>query len=111
MRELSISLSGKQPESCDLVERYLALEPGARYRLRFDFETRDLPAESGLAWMLVDAKTGGEFATASTGGAIEFFAPAGCDLARLLLRYRRPSGAVRSEGSAEFRNITVERAG
>src|SRR4029079_1227990 len=33
-RGLRVSLSGKQPESCDLSERYVALQPGARYRLR-----------------------------------------------------------------------------
>jgi tetratricopeptide (TPR) repeat protein len=109
---LTVSLSGKQPESCDLAERYLALEPGARYRLQCDYRTRDLPPGSGLDWSIIDAKTGAEFGAMPAGaGSFEFSAPGGCDLARLRLRYRRPAGEVRAEGSAVFQNITIGRAG
>ena len=108
---LRVSLSGKQPESCDLAERYLPLEPGARYRLRFRYQTGDLPAGSGLEWLLLDAATGAAFGEAAAAVPLEFSAPPDCDLARLVLRYRRPSGRIRAEGSAVFENIIVERAG
>jgi hypothetical protein len=109
---LRVSLSGKQPEACDLAARYLALEPGGRYRLLFEYRTRDLPAASGIEWSVVDARTGVELVNhPADGGSLEFSAPDGCELARLVLRYRRPTGRIRAEGSVVFENITVERAG
>jgi hypothetical protein len=111
-REMTVSLSGKQPESCDLVQHYVVLEPGANHRFRFQSETHGLPAGAGLTWSFIDAKSGAELAafdiSAQPG---EFTVPPGCELARLVLRYRRPAGSVRAEGSIAFRDFTLERAG
>jgi tetratricopeptide (TPR) repeat protein len=114
-RQMTVSLSGRQPESCNLVEHYVVLQPGAGYKFRFRYATRELPAGNGLAWTFVDAKSGAEFAAAGipTSGAVqtlEFSTPVDCGLARMLLRYRRPSGSVRAEGSIVFHGFTLERA-
>jgi len=114
-RQMTVSLSGRQPEPCNLIDRYVVLQPGVRYKFRFDYETRDLPSAEGLAWSFFDAKSDAELLTAvvpTTGSTqtLEFTVPSGCDLARLVLRYRRPPGRVRAEGSVIFRRFTLERA-
>jgi hypothetical protein len=114
--EMAMSLDGRQPESCDLVGQYAPVLPGAGYRFRYRYRTRDLAAETGLGFSLVDARTGGEFALgavpASSGdggeGAIAFSTPAGCEMVRITLHYRRPPGSTRAEGSAFFTRLTLE---
>jgi hypothetical protein len=113
--EMAVSLEGRQPESCDLVGQYAPVLPGAGYRFRYRYRTRDLAAETGLGFSLLDARTGGEFASgdmpASSGdggeGAIAFSTPAGCEMVRLVLRYRRPAGSMRAEGGAVFTRLTL----
>jgi hypothetical protein len=115
-RALLVSLSGKQPETFNLVEQYLALKPGARYRFGFQYRTHDLPPESGLVWSFVEANTGLEFAASavpiSQGGwneqVFEFSTSKGCGLGQVLLRYHRPAGSVRAEGSVDFSRFTLE---
>src|SRR5207248_7358218 len=46
-REMSLTLSGKQPESCDFVEQYLPVLPNAKYRFRYRYRTQDLASETG----------------------------------------------------------------
>jgi hypothetical protein len=113
-RAMAVAVSGRQPESCDLVEQYIAVQPGARYRFRFDYRTPDLGPGNGLSWSFVDARTGAELAAVALSGqggqSLEFSSPGGCDLISLQLRYRRPAGSVRAEGSVEFQRFTLERA-
>jgi hypothetical protein len=117
-REMTISLSGRQPEFCDFVEQYVPVAPGASYRLRYRYRTRDLAAETGLGFSFLDARTAAEFASgniaAASGdwrqGSVGFSTPEGCELLRILLRYRRPAGSVRAEGGAVFGGFTLERA-
>ena len=115
-REISLSLSGKQPEACDLVEQYLPVLPDVKYRFRYRYRTRDLAA--GLVWTVMDGRTGSELAAgavrASSGWneqALEFSTASGSDLLRVLLRYRRQRGNMRAEGSVVFTRFTLERAG
>ena len=117
-RQLSLSLSGKQPESCEFVEQYLPVLPNVRYSFRYRYRTRDLAAETGLTWSLVDARTVAELATgavpASPGWSeqtLTFSTGSGPDLLRVLLRYRRPAGSMRAEGSVDFKGFILERAG
>jgi hypothetical protein len=110
-REMLVSLSGRQPESCDLIEQYVAVQPNTVYRLRFRYRTRDLTLENGLGWSFLDAAIA--LAPSENGWSeqqSDFSTPKGCDLARLTLRYRRPTGAVRAEGSIVFARFTLERA-
>jgi hypothetical protein len=110
-REMPVELSGRQPESFDLVEQYVPLEPVASYEFQFLFRAQDKVA--GLSWVLVDAVTGAELASAGVraegGGTVRFSTPAGCDLARLVLRYRRPAGSMRAEGRVVFSRFALER--
>jgi hypothetical protein len=115
---MSLSLSGKQPESCDFVEQYLPVLPSAKYQFRYRYRTQDLAADTGLAWSFVDARTVAQLAAgavpASPGAWNEqtftFSTGSESDLLRLLLRYRRPPGSMRAEGSVVFTHLTLERA-
>jgi tetratricopeptide (TPR) repeat protein len=107
-REMAVSLSGKQPESCDLIEQYLPVLPNVQYRFHYHCRTQH-PAP-GLSWSFVDPLTLGELAAGpvivSPGDPNEqtlaVSTPPGCDLLRILLRYRRPPGSMRAEGSVVF---------
>jgi hypothetical protein len=116
-REMALSLFGKQPELCDFVEQYLPVLPNSKYRFRYRYRTRDLADETGLAWSFMDARTAAQLAAgdvpASPGGwneqTLAFSTRSEGDLLRVLLRYRRPRGSMRAEGSVVFTHFTLER--
>jgi tetratricopeptide (TPR) repeat protein len=117
-REMSLSLSGKQPELCDFVEQYLPVLPNVKYHFRYRYRTQDLAAETGLVWSFVDGRTGAELAAGALPASsswneqgLEISTGSGSDLVRVLLRYRRPPGSMRAEGSVVFTRFTLERAG
>jgi hypothetical protein len=117
-RQMSLSLSGKQPEACDVVEQYLPVLPHAKYHFRYRYRTQDLAAETGLVWSFVDGRTAAEAGAGVVRASpdwneqtLEFSTGSGSDLLRVLLRYRRPPGSMRGEGSAVFTRFTLERAG
>ncbi len=115
--EMTISLEGNQPESCDFLEQYVPAA-GGKYRLRCRYRTRDLAPDTGLSLRFLDAGTGAEFAsgalTASPAGwrdqTVTFSIPAGSGIIRILLGYRRPAGEMRAEGAAVFSRFILERA-
>jgi len=100
-----ITLSGQQPESCELLRRVENLRAGVCYTLRWEARTQGLGARSGLAWNI-----GGERAAIASNengsvGELAFTAPA--ELTALTLIYERPPGEVRAEGSVEVWNVTI----
>jgi len=119
LRHMSLALSGRQPERCDLVEQYVPLEPAAGCRFRFRYRTRELAAADGLIWSVVDARSGAELGSgavpASPDGdrdqTLAFSVPSDCDLGRILLRYRRPVGRTRAEGTVVFSGFWLEKKG
>ena len=118
LHEMSLSLSGKQPESCDFVEQYLPVLPNVKYHFRYRYRTRDLAADTGIVWSFVDVRTGAELAAGRVAAAsgwndqmIELSTDSTSGLLRVLLRYGRPSGSMRAEGSVVFTRFTLERAG
>jgi hypothetical protein len=117
-REMSLALSGKQPESCDFVEQYLPVLSNTKYHFRYRYRTQDLAAETGLVWSLVDGRTVAELGAGAVRASegwneqtIKLSTGSGSDLLRVLLRYRRPHGSMRAEGSVVFTRFTLERAG
>jgi hypothetical protein len=114
---LSITFYGNEPASCEPLTQYLALVPGAHYRLRYEYRTSDLAAESGLRWQVLNAATGSDLASLSPwlssprwkSDAALFTAPADGPLARLALRYQRTPGTPRLDGSVLLRRVELER--
>jgi hypothetical protein len=103
--ELIFSLSGSQRETCVLVEQTICLVPG-RFRLRFDYVTRDAPS-AGIHWSL-DNKEGPVIEPSERWREGEFDVPLTRGLAHLKLFYRREPGTTRAEGRIEIRNLRLE---
>lgn len=111
---LWITLDGHEPETCDLLEQYIALAPLCKYRLRFRYQTDDIAAGSGLRWH-ISTPAGGEnpsdaadlTSEQETEGTVRFTAPAGV-LARLALGYRRTPGTTRIEGRIAIQSASLE---
>jgi tetratricopeptide (TPR) repeat protein len=113
--EVEISLSGKQAESLEMVEQYVPVLANRKYLFRYRCRTRDLAADTGTGWSFVDARTGieagGGHVAASADDwreqTLTFSTPEGCGLVRILLRYQRPAGRMRAEGSARFSRLSL----
>lgn len=111
-----IAFSGAQPEPSVPLLQLVPVKPGARYRLRIDYRTAELPAASGLGWSPIDARTGASLAAGSawlssaawTQAEVAFTAPAS-GLVNLSLICRRLPGATRLAGSLELRRVWLER--
>ena len=113
---LWFEFGGDQPETCAPLSQFAPVTPGARYRLRFEYHTSELPPESGLRWSVFDARTGIDLAAASPWlsspdwkpAELGFTAPP-AGLVRLALTCRRLPGATRIEGSLRLRHLSLER--
>ncbi len=49
---LSLTFSGSQPEHCELLTNWVALNPNTKYRLQSDYETSNLESATGISWKL-----------------------------------------------------------
>ena len=97
-----ILLSGRQPESCELLRQFVTLEPGKKYSLRWEARTRGLVSPTGIAW---NEQGSVESAEDWRGGSLVFTASTALMSMRLV--YKRPAGQARAEGSVEIRNVTL----
>ncbi len=97
-----ILLSGKQPESCELLRQFVVLEPGKKYLLHWEARTRGLASPTGITW---NERGSVESADDWRGGSLGL--KADTVLTAVTLGYRRPSGQARAEGSVEIRNVTL----
>jgi tetratricopeptide (TPR) repeat protein len=95
-----LRFSGRQPESAEILSRYVPLVPGRRYRVS------GTPAESGLQCRLLVAD-GRDLLSlpqplANARGSVT--------LGRLVLAYRRVPGTTRIEGSVAVGDLAVKAA-
>jgi tetratricopeptide (TPR) repeat protein len=97
-----ILLSGKQPETCELLRQFVVLEVGKKYLLRWEARTRGLASPTGVAW---DGRGPVESAEDWRDGSLVFKADKA--LMPVMLGYHRPSGQARAEGSLEIRNVSL----
>ena len=112
---LWITLDGHEPETCDVLEQFVALAPSRRYRLRFRYQTDDIAAGSGLRWRISTsrgeeiASEGADLASEQQAdGTVRFTVPPGVPLARLALSYRRTPGTTRIEGRVALESASLE---
>ncbi|MGE5645828.1 MAG: hypothetical protein ACM336_08560 [Acidobacteriota bacterium] len=107
-----VSLSGSQPERCEVLWRYAAWEAGAAYALRFEYMTSGIRAGSGLRWRVRDGagRTVAESEDLASEewkrGEVRFAGPEG--LGRVSLGYVRAPGTVRVEGVVRVRGVELE---
>ena len=102
-------LSGRQPESCDLLRQMAALEKGKRYELRWETRAQGISDPSGIEWSAAGQHAAVAVTNQWRNGALPFTAPA--DLAPVTLSYRRPIGQARAEGAIEIRNVSLAEVG
>ena len=113
---LRFSLSGKQPEQCDMLQQWLPVLPHDRYRLAFDYRTSTIAPNTGLQWTLWNGVTGSAIPSSSPQlsstewltAAVDFTAPPDAPILRLVLAYKRAPGTVRINGEVWLRNLRLE---
>lgn len=109
---VDIGLSGDEPEHCELLRQYVAVEPGNLYKLQWKAKAQGIPPGSGLTWRLRLAN--GDFSVES-GDVLgapqgwEFIAPPGVSGFLLSLEYNRAPGHVRASGQLTLRSVSMNR--
>jgi hypothetical protein len=112
--ELVVHMSGKEPEDVVLAQELIPLERGRKYQIGWDYRSPAGDAVSGLSWSVMSVENPSAVIARPAGfnpaanwksGTLDFDAGQN-EMALLRLRYTRPSGAVRAEGTAMIRKIT-----
>ena len=104
---LRLSLSGNQPEKCELLAQSVPVSPNRAYRLRFEYQTASLPPKTGLHWNAQETQS--DLAASEEWRTSEMlFHSTSENLARLILAYARVPGTTRAEGSISIRGLKLE---
>lgn len=108
------SFSGEHPENCELLRQSIVLEPKVRWRVQFDFQTREISplASSSLEWRIGSALLSLKKPFASESWEQnEFIIETGekGGVQPLVLAYSRKPGTVRITGELWLRNVRAER--
>jgi len=98
-------LSGKEPESCELLRQFVVLEKGKSYSLTWEARTKDFGAPTGIKWSAGSANGVIERAEDWRAGGLGFKAEA--PVMPIKLEYQRPMGHARAEGWIEIRKISL----
>ncbi len=112
---LRLTLSGRQPEKCELLWQYLPLLPFRRYTVEVDYQTVGIAAKTGLHWVVFDSmdistQLAGSSSLAADDwghGKLSFTAPGTPALARLVLIYRRAPGTTRIMGQILLQRVKL----
>ena len=99
---LRIALSGRQPESCELLAQFVPLMQRRTYRFRFHYRTEG----AGFHWQISGADQPVAAAAEWTAGEM-LFSSGDAAVAKLSLVYRRPPGSVRFEGGIHLRELSL----
>jgi hypothetical protein len=111
---LDIGFSGDQPEHCELLRQYVAVEPGFLYKLQWNAQTQGIPAGSGIAWHLHPAN-GDTSADLASGDLLnplqswEVVPTPNVNGFILTLEYNRPLGHTRPAGQITLRKVSMSR--
>ena len=113
---ISVSFTGKQPESTEILSQYVALLPLRKYELSVRYGTKEIGAESGLKCLLVPFKGADllDGAGLLPGGiegdterAFHFVTGKNTKIARLVVAYQRMQGTMRIEGRLILRRFSL----
>ncbi len=114
-RALRLSLSGRQPEQCLLLEQWAPVLPGRAYRLSYWVRLAPGGRTDGIRWRVADPSGRNEYVAAALDAAgsswsrhsAVFRVPAGVELVRLGLEYRREPGTTRTETDLWLRQVAL----
>ena len=96
-----IELNGQEPESVELLRRYVRLAPETS--LTWEARTSGFPQATGLSWNIGEASAPVAAGEDWKSGSLDPRGQRGWAI--LTLRYQRPSGETRAEGFVEIRNV------
>jgi hypothetical protein len=100
-----IALSGKEPESCELLRQFVVLEKGRSYSLAWEARTKGFGTPTGIKWSAGSSSGIVEKAEGWLAGKLEFKAESA--VTPIKLEYQRPMGQARAEGWIEIRKISL----
>lgn len=110
---VEFSFDGRQPEVLEMLSQTVPLVAGRKYRIALEYRTERIEDPSGILLIIEDRKAGPPIASApiaasQTGRATEaaFDCPAS-SLISLHLRYQRPLGMSRTEGTLTLRKVEL----
>jgi Tfp pilus assembly protein PilF len=104
---LTFSFEGSACDACPLLEQFVPLDSG-RYRLQFEYLTRDMPRPTGIRWRL-NSEESQTLEPSDSWRPAEFpFSAATAGVARLRLFYRREPGTTEAAGRLAIRNLRLE---
>jgi hypothetical protein len=109
-----LGLSGDQPEHCQLLRQYVAVEPGFLYKLQWKADAQGIPAGIGIAWHLrpANGSAGSDMASGdllNPTQSWEFVATPNVGGFVLTLEYNRPLGRTRPTGHITIRSVSMDR--
>jgi tetratricopeptide (TPR) repeat protein len=106
---VTVHFDGTEPENAIVLRQAVPLLQGSQYRLSYEFSAPGTPVR-GLYWEIVEAgavlAVSPEIAADANWSSAHFDFPAAQGWAYLTLRYHRPAGAVRAEGSIGIRKLS-----
>ena len=103
--EVRLRFSGDEPDECIVMQQYMPLDAGRRYRLQWQVHSQLPDTVSGLTWhvlaspMKAEAESISPDLLASGGNDWDFEPPKGAEVGILILEYSRPLGHLRTEGT------------
>jgi hypothetical protein len=111
---LRLTFSGSQSENCEPLVQFVPVQENMVYQLKFTYRTYGIAAGSGLEWRITDRNGGrplagadGLYTKGEESGRVSFVTPAGCQIARVALAYRRSPGTTRMEGFIVLRKVEL----
>jgi hypothetical protein len=104
---LRLTFSGRQPENCETLVQFIPVRENTHYQLQCEYRTSGIAAASGLAWRITDWNGGGTLGDGEELGKVAFVTPAGCQIARVALAYKRIPGTTRMEGFIVLRKVQL----
>jgi tetratricopeptide (TPR) repeat protein len=118
---LGFEFSGEEPDSFQLLNQTAPVHGNTNYALTVDYGTSGIPAGSGIAWLVTDARTGAVLAKTPSlssehageqGDAVTtcFTVPQETGFVNLSLLYQRQPGTVRVEGKLALNRVRLSAA-
>ena len=117
---LRLTLSGSQPENCELLIQLVPVQEKTNYELKFEYQTDGIGPGSGLEWRITDQNGSRTLdidahslsSERERQGKVSFVSPASMvpadrQIARMALTYKRVPGTTRIEGFIVLRRVEL----
>ena len=112
---LRLTLSGREPEDCELLTQLVPVRKKMAYHLTFQYRTSGIVSGAGLGWRITDARSGMVLSDGPSlasdkedKGLVQFQTVSEDQLVRVALRYHRTPGTTRSEGFLILRDVELK---